>query len=272
MGRSGTRIILLVGAAALILVLLSTGQYSSSSLGVSCVREGYGVFERLIRAPFSFIAGIWNHYVFLVDTSHENEMLKKELDELRVRSMSLEDLRNENERLRAMLEFKKTFQDFSLIPASVLSQDITHVFKTVIIDKGSRSGIGINTPILNPSGVVGRVIAVSPYTSQVLLITDPNSSIPVIIESSRVKGIVKGRGENLLSMEYVRSAEEVNVGDCVVTSGLLGMFPKGLKIGHVRGIHRDDRQIFADIVVEPCVKMEKIEELFGIAQSLEASN
>ncbi|HPV28089.1 MAG: rod shape-determining protein MreC [Bacteriovoracaceae bacterium] len=272
MGRSGSRVILLIGAAALILVLLSTGQYSSSSLGISCVREGYGIFEKVIRSPFSFIAGIWNHYIFLVNTSHENEVLRKEIDELRVRSMNLEDIKNENQRLRAMLEFKEAFQDFSLIPASVLSQDITHVFKTVLIDKGSRSGFGINTPILNPSGVVGRVIAVSPHTAQVLLITDPNSSIPALIESSRVKGIVKGREESLLSLEYVRSTEEVNVGDCVVTSGLLGMFPKGLKIGYVREVKKDDRQIFAKIILEPCVKMEKIEEIFGIAQTVEVSD
>jgi rod shape-determining protein MreC len=272
MGRSSTRIIFLVGAAALILVLLSTGQYSSSSLGISCVREGYGIFEKVIRSPFSFVAGIWNHYVSLVNTSHENEVLKKELDELRVRSMNLEDLQYENKRLRAMLEFKGAFQEFSLIPASVLSQDITHVFKTVIIDKGSRSGFGINMPILNPSGVVGRVIAVSPHTAQVLLITDPNSSIPALIESSRVKGIVKGREESLLSLEYVRSTEDVNVGDSVVTSGLLGIFPKGLKIGYVREIKKDDRQIFSNIILEPCVKMEMIEEIFGIAQNMEASD
>ena len=272
MARSSTRVVLLIGAAVLILVLLSTGQYSSSSLGISSVREGYGTFERVVRAPFSFIAGIWNHYVFLVNTSYENETLQKGLDELRVRTMRLQELENENERLRAMLDFKGKFHDFSLIPASVLSQDITHVFKTMIIDKGSRSGFGINMPILNPSGVIGKVIAVSPHTAQVLLVTDPNSSIPALIESSRVKGIVKGRGESLLSLEYVRSVEEVKEGDSVVTSGLLGMFPKGLKLGYVREVRKDDRQIFADIIVEPCVKMEKIEEVFGIAQGVEVSD
>jgi rod shape-determining protein MreC len=272
MANGSSRILLLIGAAALVLVLLSTGQYRSYSAGAGTVREGYGLFERAVRTPFSFIAGIWTHYVSLVDTSYENEKLRKELNDLRVRTMRLRELENENERLRRMLDFKRASQDFALIPACVLSQDITHVFKTAIIDKGSSNGFSIDTPILNPSGVVGRVVAVSPHTAQVLLITDPNSAIPALIESSRIKGIVKGRGENLLTLEYVRSAEEVREGDAVITSGLLGVFPKGLQIGHVREVHRDDRQIFAHIVVEPCVKMEKIEEVFGIAQDMEVSD
>ena len=161
--------------------------------GISSIREGYGIFERVVRAPFSFIACIWNHYVFLVNTSYENETLQKELNELRVRTMRLQELENENERLRAMLDFKGKFHDFSLIPASVLSQDITHVFKTVIIDKGSQQSSASTPPILNPSGVIGKVIAVS--------LTRPRScSLPTPIAPFRphrvfpVKGIIKGRG------------------------------------------------------------------------------
>ncbi|MFY9399428.1 MAG: rod shape-determining protein MreC [Desulfomonilia bacterium] len=272
MANGSSRIILLVGAAALILALLSTGQYRPYSTCGEVVREGYGLFEQVVRAPFSFIAGIWNHYVSLVDTSYENERLRKELNELHVRTMRLREVENENERLRRMLDFKRASQGFSLIPACVLSHDITHVFKTVIIDKGSSSGFSVDTPILSPSGVVGRVVSVSPHTAQVLLITDPNSAIPALVESSRVRGIIKGKGESMLTLEYVRSSEEVKEGDAVITSGVLGVFPKGLLIGHVREVQRDDRQIFAHIVVEPCVKMEKIEEVFGIAQDMEVSD
>ncbi len=268
MGRSNTRVIFLVAAVALILVLISLGQYGSSSAGISYVREGYYVFEKVVTAPFTFMANLWKDYVLLVDTHRDNKQLSKQVAEMRVQCMTLEELRSENERLRAMLDFKDVHKAFKLYPASLLTQDITLVFKTAIIDRGSRSGFFINMPVVNPLGVVGRVIAASPHTSQVLLITDPNSAIPAIIESSRVKGIVKGTGSNILSLEYVRMDDEVQVGDCVITSGLLGIFPKGLKIGYVQEVRKDERKIFAEVLVKPCVAMEKIEGVFGIGRDV----
>jgi rod shape-determining protein MreC len=182
--------------------------------------------------------------------------------------MNLEELRSENERLRLMLDFKAVHKEFSLHPASLLAQDITLVFKTAVIDKGSRSGFFVNMPIVNPDGVVGRVVAVSSHTSQILMITDPNSAIPALIASTRVKGIVKGTGGESLRLEYVRRTDDVKIGDFVVTSGLLGIFPKGLRIGYVKDIQIDERKIFADILLTPCVDMEKIEGIFGIGQDV----
>ena len=268
MGRSNTRAILLIIAAALILVLISLGQYSSSSAGINCVREGYLVFNKIITSPFTFISDLWKDYIYLVDTKRDNEELKKSNDALRVQCMNLEELRSENERLRLMLDFKAAHTEFSLHPASLLAQDITLVFKTAVIDKGSRSGFFVNMPIVNPDGVVGRVVAVSSHTSQILMITDPNSAIPALIASTRVKGIVKGTGGESLRLEYVRRTDDVKIGDFVVTSGLLGIFPKGLRIGYVKDIQIDERKIFADILLTPCVDMEKIEGIFGIGQDV----
>jgi rod shape-determining protein MreC len=108
------------------------------------------------------------------------------------------------------------------------------------------------------------VITISPHTSQVLLITDPNSAIPAVIEDTRVKGIVKGTGTNLLNLEYVRSTEFVQVGSMVVTSGLEGIFPRGLKVGRVQQVKMDQHKIFTKILVSPSVEMSKIEGVFGV--------
>lgn len=273
MGRSNTaRIILLVCAAGLVLGLLSAGHNGSSNLGITYVREGYYGFDKVITSPFSFIADIWNTYIGLVNTSRENRDLKKQVDKLRVQCMVMEELKTENKRFRIMLDFKDAHPELQLIPSSLLSQDITLIFKTALIDKGINSGFRVDMPVLSPNGVVGKVVAVSPHTAQVLLITDPNSAIPAAIETTRVKGIIKGRGGNLLNLEYVRRDENVKVGDCVVTSGMLGTFPKGMKIGYVREVRRDANKIFADIVVKPCVEMDKIEGVFGIAQDMEVSD
>ena len=268
MGRSKTRIILLIIATALILALISFGQYNSSSAGINCIREGYLVFGKMITSPFVFISNRWKDYIYLVDTKQDNDELKKRNDELKVQCMNLDEIRSENERLRLMLDFEEAHKEFSLYPASLFAQDISLVFKTAIIDKGSRNGFFVNMPIVNPDGVAGRVVAVSSHTSQILLVTDPNSAIPALIASTRVKGIVKGTGGENLRLEYVRRIDEVKIGDYVITSGLLGMFPKGLKIGYVKDIKKDERQIFADILLAPCVDMEKIEGIFGIGQDV----
>ncbi|HHO76646.1 MAG TPA: rod shape-determining protein MreC [Deltaproteobacteria bacterium] len=268
MGRSSTRAFLLFIAAAVILVLISLGQYSSSSFGIKFVREGYFVFERIITAPFTLIGHIWRDYVFLVNAREENTDLKKRLDEMRVQGMILEELRSENKRFRTMLDFKETHKEFTLYPASLLTQDITLIYKTAVVDKGSRSRFFIDMPIVNPDGVVGKVVGVSFNTSQILLITDPNSAIPALIESTRIKGIVKGTGGESVSLEYVRSSEDIHIGDKVITSGLLGIFPKGLAIGYVRDIRKDEHKIFADILLTPCVDMQRIEGIFGIGRDV----
>ena len=208
MGQGNTsKIILTSIAAVVVIVLLSLGQYRSISSGLSPIREAFFVFEKVVTAPFHFVQNLWSDYIFLVGIRSENKEIKKALDQAQVQCMTVQELKSENERLRAMLDFKGEHSDFQLFPARLLSQDITNVFKTVVIDRGRTSGFFMDMPVVSPQGLMGRVISVSPHTSQVLLITDPISAVPVIIEESRVKGIVKGMGANMLSLEYVRNTE-----------------------------------------------------------------
>ncbi len=258
------KIILIAVALAIVIVLLSLGQYRSLSFGLNPVREGFFIAEKVVTAPFQFAYDLWTDYVALVNTRSENKELKKNLEQARVRCLTMQELKSENERLRAMLDFKGEHTDFKLIPARLLSQDITNVFKTVVIDRGGKSGFFANMAVVSPLGMLGRTLTVSPHTSQVLLITDPNSAVPAIIEETRVKGIVKGTGTNMLSLEYVRTTELVQVGSIVVTSGLEGIFPKGLRIGRIAEIKRDPHKIFIKIMVSPCVEMSKIEGVFGV--------
>ena len=266
------KMLLAVFAIGLVLILLSLGQYRSISSGVNPMREGFYFFQKVITTPFSFVRDLWTDYVALVNTRQENKALIKNNELSKVQCMTMQGLRSENERLRSMLDYKSEYADFKLYPAELLNQDITMVFKTVVLDKGRRSNFYPDMPVVSPMGLVGRVIASSPHTSQVLLITDPNSAIPVVIEESRVKGIVKGTGTNILSMEYVRNTELVAVGSMVVTSGLDGIFPKGLKVGRVEEVSRDKHKIFMKILVTPSVEMSKLEDVFGVGRRGAHSN
>ncbi len=265
MEHSGTnKIIPAVIALAIVIVLLSLGQYRSLTSGLSPVREGFYIAERVVTTPFRVIHALWTDYIALVNTRKENKRLAERLERLEVQAMALQGLKGENERLRTMLDFRSEHGEIQLYPAQLLAQDISVVFKTVIIDRGRRHGFSPGMPVVSPLGFLGRVIAVSPHTSQVLLITDPTSAVPAVIEESQVKGIVKGAGTNLLSMEYVRSTELVEVGEMVVTSGLQGRLPKGLRIGRIVKVEKDPHKIFTRITVSPSVEMSKIEGVFGV--------
>lgn len=265
MGSGGThKIILAVLATVVVIVLLSLGQYRSISSGLNPIREAFFVFEKVVTAPFHFAQAVWSDYIFLVNTRAQNKEMIKKLDQAKVQCMVVNELKVENERLRSMLDFKNEHTEYKLFPARLLSQDITIVFKTLVIDRGKSSGFFPDMAIVSPMGLVGRVLAVSPHTSKVLLITDPNSAVPAIIEETRVKGIVKGTGTNVLSLEYVRANELVQVGHMVVTSGMEGIFPKGLRIGRIKEVKRDPNRIFIRISLSPCVEMSKIEGVFGV--------
>jgi rod shape-determining protein MreC len=178
--------------------------------------------------------------------------------------MTLNELRVENDQLRRMLNFERAYHDYGLVPASLMTQDISLVFKTVVINRGSRWGVHRNMPIVTPEGMLGRVVSVSPSTAQVLMITDPYSAVPAVVLRSRVKGVVKGTGRGYLTLEYVRKNADVRVGDCLVTSDLSGVFPKGFKLGQVTSIRHSKHDIFARITLRPYVAMDKVEEVFGV--------
>ncbi|HQP31068.1 MAG TPA: rod shape-determining protein MreC [Deltaproteobacteria bacterium] len=266
--KGRTKLPLFIVTSVLILVLISFGQQRYPAAALGLVREGYSWVVRLAEAPLDFASGIWNNYIYLINARQENAALRAKVNALEARTMAFGEVRRENMRLRALLDFKTAYPDLPLVPAEVLGQDISLVFKTLVLDKGSADGFFKDMPVMKPGGIVGRVIAVTPHSAQVLLITDVNSAVPAVIENSRVKGIVKGRGDGSLSLEYVKSDEEVKVGDLVVSSGLGGIFPRGITIGSVRSVKRPRHKMFAEILLKPGVEIGQIEEVFGIGRDV----
>jgi rod shape-determining protein MreC len=263
------RIVIYIATAVIVILLISSGHVRNTLYGLPVMREGFFWVQGAAKAPFIFSARIFNNYVNLVGTKKENAALKKKLAEITSQKMALSNIRNENDRLRKMLGLKQAWPDVQLLGADIIAQDISLMYKTVILDKGSKSGFYIDMPVIQPLGLMGRVISISADTSQVLLITDVSSAVPSVVENSRINGIIKGLGNGKLSFDYVRSDEEIKPGDMVITSGLLEIFPKGLLIGTVRSIKRLEHEMFAEIIVEPLVRFDKTEEVFGVGRILE---
>lgn len=222
-------------------------------------------FQNFINKTIHNTEEIWLKYFGLVNVQKENFQLKREIDSLRMENYRYQDLLATHERLQKLLRFKKTI-NWPVLAAQVIGRDPTGWFKSVIIDKGKNSGLKVNMPVVNASGVVGQLVSVSPSYAKVLLIIDQNSAVDSIVQGSRERGIVKGFSSKVCTLDYVVKTSDVKVDDMVVTSGLGGVYPKGLPVGKVIEVLNIAGELFKDIKVKPMVDFSKLEELLVILE------
>lgn len=249
----------------LTLFLLSSdlGRKQAWSSAEKLLIELTAPFQKIISRTAGFTQGIWLKYFYLVNLHEENARLEKEIAKLRLERTRYLDLLATNRRLQRLLKFKETI-NYPVLAVQVIGRDPSGWFKSVIIDKGSDSGLKVNMPVVNAHGVVGRLVSVSPNYAKVLLIIDQNSAVDCIIQRSRERGIVKGGASKLCRLDYVIKTGDVVPGDMVITSGLGGVFPKGIPVGQVLTVKSMPGELFKDIIVKPFVDFSKLEELLLI--------
>ncbi|PIX26576.1 MAG: rod shape-determining protein MreC, partial [Deltaproteobacteria bacterium CG_4_8_14_3_um_filter_43_13] len=200
----------------------------------------------------------------------ENTVLNKTINALKEENLRLREAAIANMRLRKLLLFKEEFRG-SMVSAEVISEDPSSWFKTVILDKGSKDGIEKKMAVVTSEGMIGRVIEVSRSVSKVLLSTDHRSAIDVMVQRTRAKGILEGRVNQTCQLKYVSRADDVRMGDDIISSGLGGMFPKGLLLGRVSKIKREGSGLFQYVEVTPSVDFAKLEEVFIVVGDKSAS-
>lgn len=235
--------------------------------------EAFGFSGRAIGfvAPFQELAtravdgarDVWRHYFDLVGVSYENQRLAAELARERERLARQRELELENERLRSLLGFARTLPH-ATVAAEIVAKDPSLWFKTVIINKGSAQGLRRGLPAVTAQGVAGRVTDTGERQSKLLLIVDRNSAVDALVQRSRARGIVKGASGDECFLDYVMHEEDVRPGDEVVTSGLDGIYPKGLRIGTVAAVSFQGSDFFKSVRVTPAVNFERLEEVLVI--------
>ena len=193
-----------------------------------------------------------------------NRDLQEAVDRLMIENVRLREAEIERTSLREQLHFKLSNPTYELLAAEVIGYDPSNLLHYIIIDRGSRDGIRTGQPVVTALGLAGRVTSVYVQSSRVLLLTDPSSSVSALIESSRATGIVRGQGRGALSMGYVELADQVQVDDIVLTSGLGGSLPKRLVIGKVSAVRRDDVHMFQEIQVLSAVRFDRLESVLVI--------
>lgn len=260
---------LLLGGLLLLVALLwysvNLRQQDETNFMESLVLRMTGPVQSGLDRVVGGVANIWGHYLYLVDTAEDNRRLIEDNRNLQSVLTQSDEVRLENERLRLLLDFKEA-QKFATLPARVIAEDASSWFRTVMIDKGGDQGVVEGMPVVVAEGVVGRVVRSSPRFSRVLLITDASSAIASLLQDNRARGICRGQGEQMV-FDFVLRQEEVRVGDRVVTSGMGGVFPKGLVVGNVESVDRQEYGLFQAIEVAPSVDFSHLEEVLVLLRS-----
>ncbi len=168
----------------------------------------------------------------------------------------------QNTRLRKLLAFVDEL-DRPALPAQVIGEDASNWARTIIIDKGIAAGLRNGLPVVAAQGVVGRIIKIAPNSARVLLITDASSAIATLVQRTRTRGITRGRGTNL-SIDYALRDADIQAGDLLVTSGMGGVFPKGLPLALVESVEKDQFSLFQRVQAKPTVDFSYLEEVMVI--------
>jgi rod shape-determining protein MreC len=221
-------------------------------------------FQRVTTGVGGAGVNVFQRIANLRAAEAENESLKRRLAEAENALRDARQARDENERLKKLLDFKQD-AEYGKIPARVIARDPSVWFNTVIVNRGTSSGVDLNMPVATPEGVVGRVVAVSPVTAQIMLLTDERAAAGAVVGQlgqSNAIGSVRGFGRNgLLEMRYVSGLETVNVGDYVVTTGQDGLYPPGLNVGTVVEVTPGTTTSPHTIRVRPGARLDSLQEV-----------
>lgn len=213
-------------------------------------------------ATSGFFEQIWNFR----STASENEQLKQRVSSLEAELNNARQAETENERLKSLLKLNEE-SDIKNVPARVIARDPSIWFNTITINRGSTSGIAVNMPVVTGTGIVGRVITVSPFASQVMLITDEKAGAGAVVGQlgqSGALGSVRGRadlGVGIIEMRYVSGLEKVEVNDSVMTTGQDGIYPPGLNVGRVVDVKKGTATQAHQILIQPGAQLDHLEEV-----------
>ncbi|MGE5216165.1 MAG: rod shape-determining protein MreC [Chloroflexota bacterium] len=216
------------------------------------------------QGTVNWITNLQENYDTLAGFRAENERLRKRIQSLEVERQKLLEAQATNSRLKQLLDFRSHLPG-AAVTASIIANSASSWFQSCLLDKGSADGVRKGMAVVTPLGVVGQVVAVTPRTAKVLLLTDPNSGIDVLVQRTRARGIVSGSLDNGTVLKYVKRSEDIQQGDRLITSGIDGVFPKGLMVGAVIKVHKQHLGLFQAIEVQPAVQSSRVEEVLVVA-------
>ncbi|MBC7387104.1 MAG: rod shape-determining protein MreC [Cryobacterium sp.] len=199
-------------------------------------------------------------YLYLWNVKQQNARLFEENRKLLGQIANLNEAQNENTRLRSILNFQEKMK-LETIVARVIAKDVSTEFRAVRLNRGELAGIKKGMAVITYEGVVGRVLRVTDHTADVVTILDLLSAVDTVIERSRSRGVVEGLTDELCQLKFTLRTDDIQVGDTLLSSGLGGVFPRGVAVGSVSRVKKKQFGITQEVEVKPAVDFTKLEEV-----------
>ncbi|HPK53076.1 MAG TPA: rod shape-determining protein MreC [Smithellaceae bacterium] len=247
-------------AAALLILSYNLRHKSSAGVATRIVLEAASPVQNILDTAVKSVSDAWSRYLFLVGIAEENARLRGKIDDLQKQLILYQESYLEAQRLRQLLDLENE-RHFNFAAARVIGRAQGVLSKTILINKGTSHGLKTGLPVLAGPGLVGRIVDVSWHSAKVLLLSDENSNIDALVQRNRTQGIIRGAGSQGYVLKYISKIEDVREGDTVISSGISGIFPKGLMIGRVSQVDKQEAGLFLKIRVTPSVDFSRLEEL-----------
>ncbi|MDD3839616.1 MAG: rod shape-determining protein MreC [Clostridia bacterium] len=268
----------LISIILITIFLLFLIGYSSTQTGTTSMFEDWigkvltpvqGVMYQVSGSIYDFFTSFHTKK----ELAEENRILKEKVEELESIDREAGNLEQENKRLRELLEFKDDNKSHPVAAARVVGKNPGNWFNVFVINKGTNDGIDVDMAVVNKDGLVGRVVEAGNDFSKVLTIIDARSSVSGVIERTRDNGVVRGNnfldaGDGLCKMVYLPIESDIVVGDKVITSGIGGIIPKGIVIGEIQEIVKEQDELLKYAILKPEVDFLRIEEVLVVKSEI----
>ncbi len=217
--------------------------------------------QKLIRLPVDLLGRTWTDYVALVDLRRDNEALRSRVAALEEENLQFREALVASGNLERIVQMRENFE-VPLLPSEVVGQDVFPWFRSILLDRGRSHEVLSGMPVVSNHGVVGLVTATSPHASRAMMLLDRQSAVDAIVQRSRARGIVRGKGTGELEFVFMVRGDDVQPDDVVITSGVGGVYPKGLRIGTIVAVQTDEARLLHTGTVRPSVDFGRIEQVF----------
>jgi rod shape-determining protein MreC len=217
--------------------------------------------QKVLAAPVDALGDAWGSYADLVGVREENERLQARVDALEEENLQYREALVASEHLQRIASMRDDFEA-PMLPSEIVGLDVSPFFRSVLVDRGSDHGVRAGNPVITDEGVVGLVTRTSPNAAKTMLLLDRQSTIDAVVQRSRARGVVRGRGTGEVDFEFTVRESDVQVGDVVITSGLGGVYPKGLRLGEVGELRDPGGSIMQIAVLQRAVDFGRLEQVF----------
>nr|WP_106780140.1 rod shape-determining protein MreC [Lysinibacillus timonensis] len=268
-------ILLLVGLILIVaLISFSLRDRQNATLPEQFIKDTVGLVQSFVAKPANYITGIFNDINALLNTYEENKRLKMRLEDFAVLQSEVNILQSENQSLREIVEKEDSLRDYTPIQATVIARNPDQWEEKIILDKGSSHGIELNMAVMTAQGLIGKISLVTPLTSEVELLqtNNPNFRVSAVVqgENKEIFGLVEGYDSerNELILKRIDSSLDVKEGQLVISSGLGGIFPKGILIGEITEVTTDDFGLTKMAYVKPAADFSMLQDVIIAKRSI----